>query len=142
MIGFDTTKSLQQLDGEDWGEPNFESHLVLTCQGLRRIPLKDFTVEDMRIMIGQNIGLDYLIPIALEKIRNNPFSEGAFYPGDLLVSVLRADSKFWRTHSQLRSEVVQIAERAFTQLSSLSEIEQSSASAALKEAYDIFERLA
>ena len=61
----DKTKSLQQLGDHDWDEPTFESHLVQTCHKLRRKPLEDFTVEDLRIMIGQAIGLPYLVPIAL-----------------------------------------------------------------------------
>jgi hypothetical protein len=64
----DRSKSLQQFDGEDWGEPTFDSHLVSECHRLHRVPLRDFTVEDLRITIGQQIGLDYLIPLALERL--------------------------------------------------------------------------
>ena len=64
----DRSKSLQQLDGEDWGEPTFDSHLVTECHRLHRVLLRDFTVEDLRITIGQQIGLDYLIPLALERL--------------------------------------------------------------------------
>jgi len=65
-------KTLQELEGHDWGEPNFPSHLVITCHTLRRKPLRDFTVEDLRIMIGQNIGLNYLIPLAIEHLGSSP----------------------------------------------------------------------
>ncbi len=55
-------KSLQELEHSDWGEPTYDSHLVTTIHRLRRVPLRQYTVEDLRIMIGQNIGLQYLIP--------------------------------------------------------------------------------
>jgi CDI immunity proteins len=71
-----------------------------------------YTVEDLRIMIGQNIGLQYLIPLALEHLRKDPLSEGDFYPGDLLKMVLSAEPDFWREHPQWRTEVDQIAQRA------------------------------
>lgn len=77
-------QSLQELEGEDWGEPTFPSYLVRTCHALRRKPLREFMVEDLRIMIGQNIGLDYLIPLALEHLQQNPLVAGDFFPGDLL----------------------------------------------------------
>jgi hypothetical protein len=52
---FDRAKSLQELEGHDWGDPSYDSHLVTECHRLHRIPLCDFTVEDLRITIGQNI---------------------------------------------------------------------------------------
>ena len=94
LMNFERSKSLQELDGQDWGEPTFDSHLVTECHRLRRVPLRDFTVEDLRITIGQQIGLDYLIPLALERLEDDPFAEGAYYPCDLLVSVLRAEVRF------------------------------------------------
>lgn len=63
--GFDRSKTLQELEQSDWGEPEFDSHLVTTCHRLRRVPLDQFTVEDLRIMIGQNIGLPFLVPMAV-----------------------------------------------------------------------------
>ncbi|HET7077254.1 MAG TPA: contact-dependent growth inhibition system immunity protein [Chloroflexia bacterium] len=100
---FDRAKSLQELEGVDWGEPPYPSYLVTTCHRLRRKPLAEFTVEDLRIMIGQGIGLPYLISLALEKLRVNPFVSGDFYPGDLLHNVLTVPSDFWQTHPDLRT---------------------------------------
>ncbi len=108
---FDRSKSLQQLEGEDWGEPTYPSHLVCECHRLRRIPLREFTVENLRIMIGQNIGLQYLVPLALERLQTDPYAEGDMYPGDLLVSVLRSDAEFWRRRRELRQQLAEISER-------------------------------
>ena len=52
-------KSLQELEQSDWGEGKYGSYLVTTIHRLRRIPLGQFGIEDLRIMIGQNIGLQY-----------------------------------------------------------------------------------
>ena len=87
MSDFDRSKSLQHLEGQDWGEPTYDSHLVTECHRLRRIPLRDFTAENLRIMIGQQIGLPYLIPLALEMLRGDPFTAGDLYEGDLLAAV-------------------------------------------------------
>jgi len=81
--------SLEQLEKDAWPEPDYNSYLVATCHKLRKKRLSDFGVEDLRIMIGQSIGLKYLLPKAIETLRQNPFSEGDFYEGDLLIAVVR-----------------------------------------------------
>src|SRR6266436_2786608 len=102
MSDFDPSKSLQELEGKDWGEPTYDSHLVTECHRLRRIPLREFTGENLRIMIGQQIGLPHLIPLALELLRKDSFTAGDLYGGDLLAAVLRADSHFWVASPALR----------------------------------------
>jgi CDI immunity proteins len=109
---FDRTKSLQQLDGRDWGEPTYYSSLVVECHRLSRIRLNDFTIENLRIMIGQQINLEYLVPLALEHLRINPLAEGKYYPGDLLDVVVKANDEFWLSYPELRDEVTAIAEKA------------------------------
>lgn len=93
--------TLEDLDGERWGAPTFPSHLVTECHRLRKVPLREFTVENLRIMIEQGLGLPYLLPLALEKLEENPFVQGDFFPGDLLLAVLRVKSEFWQAHSEL-----------------------------------------
>ena len=109
-------KSLQELEQSDWGEPKYDSHLVTEVHRLRRVPLRSFRVEDLRLLIGQNIGLQYLVPLAMEQLREDAFVEGDFYPGDLLKNVLMADPDFWRAHPQWRTEVRDLAQRALTRL--------------------------
>jgi hypothetical protein len=100
---FDRRKSLQELEQDDWGEPVYTSHLVQTCHRLRHVPLEDFATEDLRIMIGQQFSLLYLVPLALEKLEENPLAEGDFYPGDLLKVVLAIPEEFWGVHPDMRN---------------------------------------
>ncbi|MEH0547714.1 contact-dependent growth inhibition system immunity protein [Streptomyces sp. B21-105] len=65
-----------------------DTRLVATAHTLRRRPIRELTVEDMRLLIGQDIGLAYLLPLALEVLRENPMAEGDMYAGDLLSAVL------------------------------------------------------
>lgn len=112
MGTFDRHKTLDELEGNVWGEPNYESHLVQECHRLRRVPLCEFSPGNLRIMIGQHIGEEYLIPIALELLRENPMIEGDYYPGDLLAAVLKANGAFWKNHPELRDEAHHIMERS------------------------------
>ncbi len=88
-------RTLDVLDPPAWGEPEFQSHLVTTCHRLRTKPIGEFSTEDLRIMIGQQIGLEHLVPLALAKVEGNPLCEGDFFPGDLLLALLRAETTFW-----------------------------------------------
>ena len=95
----DLYKTLEELDNDIWTAPAGEfSFLVLTIHRLRKKPLKDFTIEDLRIAIGQNLNLIHLIPIAIKELRQNILAEGDFYEGDLLKSVLTSDINFWQTN--------------------------------------------
>jgi hypothetical protein len=110
---FNSDKSLQELEGKDWGEPTYDSHLVVECHRLRRVPLREFTAENLRIMIGQQIGLLWLVPLALGLLERDPFAEGDFYKGDLLAAVLRVDASFWQNHPRLRQRTIEVMERAY-----------------------------
>lgn len=91
-------KTLENLEKDCWGKPDYDSHLVKRCHELRKLPLESFTTEDLRIMIGQQVSLDYLIPLALEVLTIDLFAEGDFFEGDLLKNVLSIDTGFWDTN--------------------------------------------
>ena len=93
-------KTLEILENKVWEKPDYESYLVTTCYELRKKQLKEFEIEDFRIMIGQNIGLKYLIPLALEILNNNILSEGDYYEGDLLLNVLKSDENYWKSEKE------------------------------------------
>lgn len=98
-------KNLENLEKDFWELQSFESHLLKTCYLLRKKPLKDFTIEDLRIMIGQNLGLKFLIPFALEKLRKNILSEGDYFQGDLLKAVVTSNKEFWNHEPKLSKEL-------------------------------------
>jgi len=94
-------KTLKDLEEDYWGEPTIDSHLVKSCHSLRKKPIKDFEIEDLRLMIGHNIGLKFLIPVALDKLSQNILAEGDFYEGDLLKSVLTCKKEFWISEKKM-----------------------------------------
>jgi hypothetical protein len=114
MNNVDLSKTLDELEGVDWGEPTYSSGLVIECHRLRKVPLKEFTPGNLRIMIGQQMSLEYLLPLAFERLSKNPFVEGNYYPGDLLVSVLSIPDKFWKEHPDLYWELSEIMNSVMT----------------------------
>lgn len=88
-------QTLEMLEGNVWPNANFESHLVTRCHELRKVPINNLTTEDLRLLIGQQIGLNFILDIAIEKLEGNILAEGDFFPGDLLQNVLSIDRDFW-----------------------------------------------
>jgi len=105
---YDASKTLDELEGVVWGSPTYDSRLVQTCHRLRTKPVQDFEIEDLRIMIGQKIGLEYLIPLALIRLEENPWAEGMMYEGDLLCATLKCGVSFWRDHDVWRKQLEKI----------------------------------
>jgi len=95
-------KSLENLEKKDEGIPSPEyTNLVNRVLKLRKVPLTQFSVEDLRLMIGQNEGLSYLITLSLDILKDDLFAEGGFFPGDLLQNVLKVPASFWKEHEEL-----------------------------------------
>jgi hypothetical protein len=104
-------KTLDEVEGVTWGPPTYESGLVRICHPLRTKPLGAYEVEDLRIMIGQNIGLPWLLPLALDRLEENPWASGDMYPGDLLRMTARA--KFsWIARADLCERLRAVIQRA------------------------------
>ena len=102
--------TLEQLENDVWPDPGETTGLIKKIHALRKKPLKDYSIEDLRVFIGQNCSLYYLIPLAIEKLRVNILIEGDFFPGDLLKSVLDSDKSYWVQHSDNWKAVIDLFE--------------------------------
>jgi hypothetical protein len=88
--------TLEELDGENWGEPETApTPMVARCRRLRRTPLHALNHGDVRLPISQKIGLKYLVPGALELVCEDTLLQADVYPGDLLCALLRIDEGYW-----------------------------------------------
>ena len=54
------------------------------------------------------MGLEFLIPLALEILTENPLIEGDMYKGDLLANVADVPDQFWMRHPDLNNQLVEI----------------------------------
>lgn len=93
--------SVEQVERDSWGPPPPDAtRLVATVHELRRKPLRALTPEDLRLLVGQQVGLSLLVPRALALLERDPLTEGDLYPGDLLASVVRVPAPYWRAHPE------------------------------------------
>ena len=123
------TKSIEQLEKNIWKNPSeFPTDLVEKCYRYRKISMAELTNEQIRLLISQQIGTEYLIGIALEKLERNILTECDFYEGDLLVAVSNLPTEFWNENQsefqnfkklvELNSELIknELGEKKFDKL--------------------------
>lgn len=106
------TLALENIENDPMGEPNYDSHVVRSVHRLWKKPIGEFTTEELRLMIGQSLGLPWLVPLALERLDKDPFTQGDFYPGDLFSSLLGTLDQYLELDGRCLGEIVSIARRA------------------------------
>lgn len=99
-------KSIENLEKSFWGQPPTDSTpLVEKVHRLRTIQIEKLEPKDIRLLIGQNVGLKYLITLALDILRNDLFIDAELYEGDLLQNVINVDRDFWKDHEDLNNQL-------------------------------------
>jgi len=98
-------KTLTQLEGSDWGESQLDSYIANACHKLRHKPLGNMTTEDLRMLLGQGIGVKHVMPFALTALEESPLAEGMHFPGDLLCNVLRINGAFYDRNQSLENKL-------------------------------------
>ncbi|MFC4499889.1 MULTISPECIES: contact-dependent growth inhibition system immunity protein [Streptomyces] len=75
----DKERSVEDLEGS-----------LRSVHELRKHPIKNLSVEDLRRLIGQDVGLRWLLPVALDFLRETAPDEAVtgWYDDDLLSAVL------------------------------------------------------
>jgi hypothetical protein len=102
--------------------PPFATGLIEAVAAARRVPLQALSVEQLRLLIEQSQALTYLIPVAVDRLERDPLVAGDFYPGDLLIAVLRAVER-WRGTTGFEAPVRVIVDRALARLATVSAVD-------------------
>ena len=99
--------TLEELEGRPIPAAGGErTHVIRRCTELMRTDVDRYTVEDLRIMIGQQLGAFHLLPRAVGVLLDDPLAEGHFFPGDLLTVVMRLPPAASHAHAVLREALV------------------------------------
>jgi CDI immunity proteins len=93
--GVDTGKSLNALLGWKKDSGPFPTPLVERVNEALELPLKDLKWPAIRLLISQNIGLEYLMPWAIGALEKRPLYCCEYYDGDLLTACLRVERDYW-----------------------------------------------
>ncbi|MEO4000233.1 contact-dependent growth inhibition system immunity protein [Mesorhizobium sp. CAU 1732] len=99
---------LRVLIGWSGSEPPYQTPLIARCEPALALPLKDQTVETIRLLLGQGIAVDVLLPRALEILELNILASGDMYDGDLLSACQRLPASYWSDHPEHWTELENI----------------------------------
>ena len=94
-------------------KPELDSYVLRTAARAMRLPLEALSPEEIRLLIGQKVGLRYLLPLAIEILRKNPLKQASMFPGDLLAVCKRLQPADWNENpAELRAfqDVLKAAE--------------------------------
>ncbi|GAB3700609.1 hypothetical protein GCM10028815_07130 [Mariniluteicoccus flavus] len=66
----------------------------------RRVPVSQLTPEDLRLLLGQQIDPELVMPIAVGRLRTDPLMEGDLYEGDVLEAALGLPDALWERRTR------------------------------------------
>ena len=97
-------KSLNEIYGWEPMKPELDTYVLRTAARAMRLPLEALSPEEIRLLIGQKVGLRYLLPLAIEILRKNPLKQASMFPGDLLAVCKRLEPDDWNANpAELRA---------------------------------------
>ncbi|MFI1780053.1 contact-dependent growth inhibition system immunity protein [Streptomyces rubiginosohelvolus] len=107
----DRSKTIEQLEGIEWPDPPSDgTGLVKAVHNLRKRPINLLTSWEMSRLIGQDVGIPWLLPAALEILRETAADQplGGFYDDDLLTAVLTRRSPIWQSNPEWTANLKEI----------------------------------
>lgn len=115
--------SISQLEGSHWNieiptEDN-SSYEEYNFHKLHNKKLKDYSLEDIYFMIGQDTGFIYLIPMALSALEKDAFLMAEDYPSDLFGRLLKTPIEFWLENKESHKRLQKIVKKNVQEIDSL-----------------------
>jgi hypothetical protein len=90
------SKSIESLEKRNYGPiPTDESSTVQRLWKLRKVPINELQIDDIRFLIIQGSGLKYLLIEAIDLLKEDLLTEGNYYKGDLFNAVLQIEKVQW-----------------------------------------------
>lgn len=121
---FDIRKSLLELEPDAWEPDALDDALMPIAHRCASKPLRRLSPAELRELVLRGLGLRFTLPLAIDVLEGAPFLEAAQYPGDLLVAVLEADTRFWIEHEALWLAVIPILSEAIATIQGRVEAEE------------------
>ncbi|MFD8431254.1 contact-dependent growth inhibition system immunity protein [Streptomyces coelicoflavus] len=104
----DPAQSLEQLEGQRWPDPPKDAtSLVKAVHELRRRPIGDLRPDELARLITQDVGLPWLLPLAVRILRDAAPAQaaGGWYDDDLLYAVVTRRPQVWEQSPDLAREL-------------------------------------
>ncbi|MEH0421099.1 contact-dependent growth inhibition system immunity protein [Streptomyces sp. B21-083] len=105
---FDRGSSLEELEDVRWPAPPADTTpMVRNVHELRRRPVGALEPHELARLIGQDVGLPWLLPLAVHILRDTApkQAEGGWFDDDLLYAVVTRKPEVWTAAPQLAHEL-------------------------------------
>lgn len=100
--------SIDKIEGKLETDRALKSGVVERSRLARSKKLCDLDPEDLRTLITQKFGLEYVLPITLDLLEREPLVSSGLFRGDLLLSVLNLGPDFFSEHSEWIEKLMEI----------------------------------
>ncbi len=115
-------KSIEELENDYWSDSDFDSYVVKTVHNARKKPVIMLSNEEIRLLIGQRVGLKYILPLAVSILEKDPLAKTNFYEGDLLNQLLNLPICEWENNNTELKKFRDIISNNLDLISSCNEI--------------------
>lgn len=132
-------KSIAVLEGKRWPDPGVQaSHFHRRLYEAVTKPISELKPEELRLLIVQDVGIEFVLSLALDIIEKDPLIEVEHFRGDLLVAALGASPAAYRRLPEVRSRAEKVLQLVPTELEKLDHVDFDTTTEALEEAEEVF----
>ena len=110
----DTNKSIIELENWDWHDNSLDTYVVQTSQRALKKPLNQLSLEEIRLLLTQRLGVSYVLPMAVAALERDILQEVYYYEGDLLNAVLGLPEAFWKDTEEERNIVAHLVKEHYS----------------------------
>ena len=107
-MGNEFDYSLNEIEGFKENLSGLDSGLIEKYMVARSKKLKDLSVDEIRVLLSQLIGLAYIVPLALNIVEQDPLISSGLYSGDLAVSLFNIDEEFWSNNPEWNNRLIEV----------------------------------
>jgi hypothetical protein len=113
----DATKTLAELTGFDWGPPQPDARMaVQERHEIRSKRLSDWTDHELIKFLCMGVDEQFLIPLALARLKTNPVASGCEREGEMLSAVLECDRFDWKANHRCVRCIREVATAALNEI--------------------------
>ncbi|WP_295118575.1 contact-dependent growth inhibition system immunity protein [uncultured Chitinophaga sp.] len=88
--------TIETLENKIWEYKKFPTILIETCHNARKKKIKDLSLNELRTLLTQDIGIPYILPSVMEVLEKDLMTDTRFYPGDLLLAAVSMPETTWQ----------------------------------------------
>ncbi|UYQ93786.1 contact-dependent growth inhibition system immunity protein [Chitinophaga horti] len=88
--------TIEVLENKVWEYKKFPTILIETCHNARKKKIRDLSLNELRTLLTQDIGVPYILPSVMAALEKDLLTDTRFYPGDLLLAAVSMPERTWR----------------------------------------------